>query len=91
MKSLFCSPFYCRSHHPFLRWIGKEDQQYSWYKCTRGHIYAIGSCGEPNQVSKCPCGSEIGGTSKEGLVKGNRHIYEHKFKEKVLVENGSGA
>ncbi|KAA0201878.1 hypothetical protein HAZT_HAZT003220 [Hyalella azteca] len=35
-----------------------------WYKCPRGHVYAIGNCGLANQVSRCPeagCGAVIGG------------------------------
>lgn len=34
-----------------------------WYKCPKGHIYAIGDCGGATQTSKCPeCGSQIGGS-----------------------------
>ena len=35
-----------------------------WYKCPKGHIYAIGECGGATQESRCPdCGSGIGGQS----------------------------
>ena len=70
-----------------IRWIAKENQPYTWYRCTRNHIYAIGACGEPNQIAKCFCGSEIGGTSKGGLIKGNKYINEYSFKEKVLLSS----
>jgi hypothetical protein len=44
-----------------------------WYKCPKGHIYAIGDCGGANQVGKCPeCGAAIGGTSHQ-LLPGNQH------------------
>lgn len=35
-----------------------------WYKCPKGHVYAIGDCGGAMQESKCPeCGARIGGGS----------------------------
>lgn len=34
-----------------------------WFKCIRGHIYAIGECGGADEESKCPeCKERIGGT-----------------------------
>jgi len=33
-----------------------------WFKCPNGHPYAIGDCGGANQISKCICGAQIGGT-----------------------------
>lgn len=34
----------------------------SWYKCAKGHIYAIGDCGGAMSTSNCPdCGAIIGG------------------------------
>ena len=42
-----------------------------WYKCSRGHIYAIGECGGAMETSSCPeCGISIGGQSHR-LVEGN--------------------
>ena len=42
-----------------------------WYKCPKGHIYAIGDCGGPNEGSKCPeCGAAIGGVNHQ-LAHGN--------------------
>ena len=33
-----------------------------WYTCSKGHIYAIGDCGQPMQQAKCDtCGEVIGG------------------------------
>ncbi|KAL3848155.1 hypothetical protein ACJMK2_019032 [Sinanodonta woodiana] len=33
-----------------------------WFKCPKGHIYAIGDCGGATVESKCPeCGATIGG------------------------------
>ncbi|XP_054753251.2 NFX1-type zinc finger-containing protein 1-like [Lytechinus pictus] len=35
-----------------------------WYKCPKGHVYAIGECGGAMEESKCPeCGAKIGGRS----------------------------
>ena len=43
-----------------------------WFKCSNGHIYAIGECGGAMEKSKCPeCKEEIGGT-KHTLVEGNQ-------------------
>lgn len=34
----------------------------AWYKCLKGHIYAIGECGQAMEESRCPeCKSTIGG------------------------------
>ncbi|XP_046375708.2 NFX1-type zinc finger-containing protein 1-like [Haliotis rufescens] len=33
-----------------------------WYKCRRGHVYAIGECGRAYEEATCPeCGGTIGG------------------------------
>ncbi|KAK3095095.1 hypothetical protein FSP39_010254 [Pinctada imbricata] len=43
-----------------------------WYKCPKGHIYAIGECGGANQGGRCPeCGSAIGGQN-HALATGNQ-------------------
>ncbi|XP_030846999.1 NFX1-type zinc finger-containing protein 1-like [Strongylocentrotus purpuratus] len=43
-----------------------------WYKCPKGHVYAIGECGGATQTGKCPeCGLGIGGTGHR-LTEGNR-------------------
>jgi len=35
-----------------------------WFKCPKGHVYAIGDCGGATTESTCPeCGSKIGGQS----------------------------
>ena len=34
-----------------------------WFTCQRGHSYAIGDCGQPKQLGKCPCGAQIGGNN----------------------------
>ena len=35
-----------------------------WFKCIKGHIYAIGDCGGAEEESKCPeCKAGIGGTN----------------------------
>ena len=47
-----------------------------WYKCAKGHYYAIGECGGAMETSKCPdCGGDIGGT-RHSLVPGNEHASE---------------
>jgi len=34
----------------------------TFYKCPKGHLYAVGECGRPMEESKCPdCESKIGG------------------------------
>ena len=43
-----------------------------WFKCPRGHVYAIGECGGAMETSKCPeCKAVIGGT-RHKLVEGNQ-------------------
>ncbi|XP_046361756.2 NFX1-type zinc finger-containing protein 1-like isoform X1 [Haliotis rufescens] len=38
------------------------SQKGHWYKCKKGHVYAIGECGGAMQESKCPeCAETIGG------------------------------
>ncbi|KAK4445672.1 NFX1-type zinc finger-containing protein 1 [Podospora aff. communis PSN243] len=33
-----------------------------WYKCQNGHVFAIGECGMPMELARCPeCASPIGG------------------------------
>uniref|UniRef100_A0A914XBR8 NFX1-type zinc finger-containing protein 1 n=1 Tax=Plectus sambesii TaxID=2011161 RepID=A0A914XBR8_9BILA len=35
-----------------------------WYKCSKGHLYGIGECGQAMQRAKCPeCNEDIGGES----------------------------
>ena len=35
-----------------------------WFKCPKGHYYAIGECGGAMQRSMCPeCGAVIGGAN----------------------------
>ena len=34
-----------------------------WFSCQQGHAYAIGDCGQPRQLGKCPCGAPIGNNS----------------------------
>eukprot|EP00347_Sterkiella_histriomuscorum_P010451 403376237 len=47
-----------------------------YYKCPKGHYYAIGDCGGAMEESKCPdCGATIGGQNHE-LVQGNLHAGE---------------
>lgn len=42
-----------------------------WYKCPKGHVYAIGECGGPMETGKCPeCGTTIGG-GRHQLAAGN--------------------
>ncbi|KAK5661070.1 hypothetical protein OQA88_10960 [Cercophora sp. LCS_1] len=41
-----------------------------WYKCQNGHVFAIGECGMPMELARCPeCASPIGGRS-HSLVNG---------------------
>ncbi|PAA76165.1 hypothetical protein BOX15_Mlig008686g1 [Macrostomum lignano] len=47
-----------------------------WFKCPRGHVYAIGDCGGANEVAACPeCGATIGGENHQ-LAAGNAHAPE---------------
>lgn len=47
-----------------------------WFKCPRGHFYAIGECGGAMEVAVCnECGSKIGGTSHR-LLNDNAHAPE---------------
>ncbi|XP_052785302.1 NFX1-type zinc finger-containing protein 1-like [Mya arenaria] len=39
-----------------------ELQKGHWFKCRKGHVYAIGDCGGATMESRCPeCNSRIGG------------------------------
>ncbi|XP_072178732.1 NFX1-type zinc finger-containing protein 1-like [Diadema setosum] len=43
-----------------------------WYKCPKGHVYAIGECGGATQRTRCPeCGASIGG-EQHRLDEGNQ-------------------
>jgi hypothetical protein len=40
-----------------------------WYKCVKGHPFAIGECGMPMQLAKCPeCGEPVGGQSHTAVA-----------------------
>ncbi|GKT90395.1 NFX-1 finger and helicase domain [Colletotrichum tofieldiae] len=47
-----------------------------WYKCRNGHLFTVGECGMPMELTRCPeCGAPVGGqhhTSAEGV----RHATE---------------
>ncbi|PVI08317.1 NFX1-type zinc finger-containing protein 1 [Periconia macrospinosa] len=47
-----------------------------WYDCANGHPFAIGECGMPMQVARCPeCGAAVGGQSHqavEGVTRATR-------------------
>ncbi|KAJ6185870.1 hypothetical protein N7519_007171 [Penicillium mononematosum] len=37
-----------------------------WYNCINGHPFAIGECGMPTELAKCPeCGARIGGQNHQ--------------------------
>ncbi|CRL28667.1 unnamed protein product [Penicillium camemberti] len=39
-----------------------------WYNCTNGHPFAIGECGMPMQLARCPeCGAPIGGHNHQAV------------------------
>ncbi|KAF5659986.1 DNA dependent ATPase DNA helicase B [Fusarium heterosporum] len=39
-----------------------------WYYCENNHPFAIGECGMPMEVARCPeCGARIGGTHHEAV------------------------
>ncbi|KIL87971.1 hypothetical protein FAVG1_08853 [Fusarium avenaceum] len=39
-----------------------------WYYCENNHPFAIGECGMPMEVARCPeCGARIGGTNHQAL------------------------
>ncbi|KAF2691044.1 hypothetical protein K458DRAFT_355487 [Lentithecium fluviatile CBS 122367] len=44
-----------------------------WYNCENGHPFAIGECGMPMELARCPeCGARIGGqshTAVEGVTR----------------------
>ncbi|XP_070197743.1 E3 ubiquitin-protein ligase rnf213-alpha-like isoform X2 [Littorina saxatilis] len=43
------------------------------WQCPRGHRYAIGNCGNPNGVGRCPeCGVIIGGKDYNQAAEGNQ-------------------
>ncbi|KAH8689897.1 NFX1-type zinc finger-containing protein 1 [Talaromyces proteolyticus] len=39
-----------------------------WYNCANGHPFAIGECGMPMELARCPeCGARIGGQHHEAV------------------------
>jgi len=50
-----------------------------WYNCVNGHPFAIGECGMPMELARCPeCDAPIGGqyhTSVEGVTRAE--LMEH--------------
>ncbi|KAF9729289.1 hypothetical protein PMIN01_12979 [Paraphaeosphaeria minitans] len=40
-----------------------------WYNCANGHPFAIGECGMPMQLARCPeCGAPIGGSQHTAVA-----------------------
>ncbi|TLS25023.1 hypothetical protein PpBr36_07472 [Pyricularia pennisetigena] len=40
-----------------------------WYKCQNGHPFAIGECGMPMELARCPeCGANIGGQNHSAVA-----------------------
>ncbi|KAI6373349.1 hypothetical protein MCOR31_003262 [Pyricularia oryzae] len=40
-----------------------------WYKCENGHPFAIGECGMPMELARCPeCGANIGGQNHNAVA-----------------------
>ncbi|KAF2632130.1 P-loop containing nucleoside triphosphate hydrolase protein [Macroventuria anomochaeta] len=40
-----------------------------WYNCINGHPFAIGECGMPMQLARCPeCGEPVGGQSHRAVA-----------------------
>ena len=43
----------------------KDLHQGNWFKCSNGHVYAIGECAEALETSKCPeCKEVVGGMNR---------------------------
>lgn len=39
-----------------------------WYNCVNGHPFAIGECGMPMELARCPeCGANIGGQHHQAV------------------------
>ncbi|KUM59257.1 hypothetical protein ACN42_g7873 [Penicillium freii] len=40
-----------------------------WYNCINEHPFAIGECGMPMQLARCPeCGATIGGRNHQAVA-----------------------
>ncbi|KAF1930727.1 uncharacterized protein M421DRAFT_99346 [Didymella exigua CBS 183.55] len=40
-----------------------------WYNCENGHPFAIGECGMPMQLARCPeCGAQVGGQGHQAVA-----------------------
>jgi len=66
----------------------------SWYTCSRGHTYAIGDCGRPNQVGVCPdCKEPIGGQNHAFVRNGTNvaNLTDQTKPGHVLGEAKSGS
>ncbi|KAI1716014.1 AAA domain-containing protein [Ditylenchus destructor] len=53
-----------------------------WYKCSKGHLYGIGDCGEAMVQSKCPECKEVIGGSGHRLVPTSQDA-THEFRNGV--------
>ena len=43
----------------------KDLHQGNWFKCSNGHVYAIGECGEALETAQCPeCPEVVGGVRR---------------------------
>lgn len=63
---------------------GNFGHRMTMYKCSNGHIYSVGECGKPMQMSRCPqCGEEIGGNDHIP-VQGSKQIAGDQIKDNTL-------
>ncbi|KAK3256804.1 hypothetical protein CYMTET_34083, partial [Cymbomonas tetramitiformis] len=56
-----------------VRTLRLEMSHLTWYKCPKGHMYAVGECGGPMQLGRCPeCKTVIGGVDHESAAGNSR-------------------
>ncbi|KAF5601548.1 NFX1-type zinc finger-containing protein [Fusarium subglutinans] len=57
-----------------------------WYNCVNGHPFAVGDCGMPTEVARCPeCGAPVGGTNHRPLD-GVTRAEEMETEEVIVVD-----
>jgi len=59
----------------------------SWYKCSKGHLYLIGDCGNPAEASTCPdCKATVGASAYNVSAAGNVRAAPHRQLPPVIPE-----
>ena len=62
----------------------------TWYKCPKGHFYAVGECGRPMEESICPeCHSKIGGLNHIPSSRNEQVNFEFGGRNNIRNDNNN--